>query len=79
MWEVISQALASLGSAVMAVDSTPAPDLGNFQSDPQQPGSGEEEGESLIEYEGMLVSASAAQRRRLLLLLTVCSSCVYCV
>lgn len=64
MWEVISQALASLGSAVMAVDNTPSPDLVVSAGDSQQSPVGDDEEESLIEYEGMLVSASAAQRRR---------------
>lgn len=61
MWEVVSQAIASLGPAVMAVDRAIPPDLGNSLAEPQEE---EDEGEGLIEYEGMLVSASAAQRRR---------------
>ena len=61
MWEVVSQGIASLGPAVMAVDRAIPPDLGNSLAEPQEE---EDEGEGLIEYEGMLVSASAAQRRR---------------
>lgn len=64
MWEVVSQAIASLGSAVMAVDNSLLPDLSNSPPGSQQTGAVEDEGEGLIEYEGMLVSASAAQRRR---------------
>lgn len=65
MWEMISRALASLGPAAMALNSSQAdqtvlpPDAAHpeAEAEPEDP-------EGLVEYEGMLVSASAAQRRR---------------
>ena len=67
MWEVISRALASLGPAAMALTSSQA-DQAVLAPDSVQPESESEaepeDPESLVEYEGMLVSASAAQRRR---------------
>ena len=52
MWERITVALASLGTRAL--------DLEEGQSAGLDPGNRE----SLVEYEGMLVSAAAAQRRR---------------
>ena len=61
MWELISRGLAGLGPAAMAITtSQPAQPL--MPPDTAHPE--EEDPEGLVEYEGMLVSASAAQRRR---------------
>lgn len=65
MWEMISRALASLGPAALALTSSQAdqavlpPDAAHSEADAEP-----EDPEGLVEYEGMLVSASAAQRRR---------------
>ncbi len=61
MWEMISRALASLGHTAMAV-STSNPDEPLLPPDTEAAEADDQEG--LVEYEGMLVSASAAQRRR---------------
>ena len=53
MWERITAGLASLGDQAVAGDSTESAPSEQFM-DKQQ----------LVEYEGMLVAASAAQRRR---------------
>lgn len=53
MWDRITQALAELGPAALA--------LSEGQEDMDVEAASEEE---LVEYEGMLISASAAQRRR---------------
>ena len=64
MWELISRALASLGPEAMAI-SSPQPDQPDQPLMPPDTADPEaEDPESLVEYEGMLVSASAAQRRR---------------
>lgn len=63
MWEVISRALASLGPAALALTSSQA-DQAVLPSDREEPEGESEDPEGLVEYEGMLVSASAAQRRR---------------
>ena len=62
MWEVISKALASLGPEAMSLAVAtqispllPPESLQGAQEVPQ---------EEMVEYEGMLVSASAAQRRK---------------
>lgn len=62
MWEMISRALASLGPAAMAISAPLNPDQPILPPDPD--GGEGEDPEGLVEYEGMLVSASAAQRRR---------------
>ena len=61
MWEAISRALASLGPEALALSSSQASQalLLPDSTDPKA-----EDPEGLVEYEGMLVSASAAQRRR---------------
>lgn len=59
MWEAISRALASLGPEALALSSSQQPLLSPEGTDPEA-----EDPEALVEYEGMLVSASAAQRRR---------------
>ncbi|KAL3150580.1 hypothetical protein ABBQ32_000390 [Trebouxia sp. C0010 RCD-2024] len=61
MWEAISRALASLGPEALALSSSQASQalLLPDSTDPEA-----EDPEGLVEYEGMLVSASAAQRRR---------------
>ena len=64
MWEVVTTAIASLGPAVMAVDNTPAMDPSKASAGQQSSIESESQEDELIEYEGMLVSASAAQRRR---------------
>lgn len=53
MWDRITQALAELGPAALA--------LAEGQEDMDVAAASPEE---LVEYEGMLISASAAQRRR---------------
>jgi hypothetical protein len=53
MWDRITQALAQLGPAALA--------LAEGQEEMDVEAATEEE---LVEYEGMLISASAAQRRR---------------
>jgi hypothetical protein len=53
MWDRITQALAELGPAALA--------LAEGQEEMDVEAATEEE---LVEYEGMLISASAAQRRR---------------
>ena len=58
MWESISRALASLGPEALALSSSQAL-LPADSTDPEA-----EDPDGLVEYEGMLVSASAAQRRR---------------
>ena len=65
MWEVISRALASLGPAALALTSSQA-DQAALTPEGAHPGAQAEpeDPEGLVEYEGMLVSASAAQRRR---------------
>lgn len=65
MWEMISRALASLGPAALALTSSQA-DQAVLAPDGTHPGAETEpeDPEGLVEYEGMLVSASAAQRRR---------------
>ncbi len=62
MWEMISRALASLGPSAMAIATPLNPDQPILP--PDTDASEGDEGEGLVEYEGMLVSASAAQRRR---------------
>lgn len=61
MWEVISRALASLGPGALALSTSqsdhPLQPPDSAHPEPEDP-------EGLVEYEGMLVSASAAQRRR---------------
>ena len=65
MWEVISRALASLGPAALALTCSQADQaVLPSDSDSTEPEAGAEDPEGLVEYEGMLVSASAAQRRR---------------
>lgn len=65
MWEVISRALASLGPAALALTSSQADQaVMPSDSDSAEPEAESEDPEGLVEYEGMLVSASAAQRRR---------------
>jgi len=59
---MISRALASLGPSAMAIATPLNPDQPILP--PDTDASGGDEGEGLVEYEGMLVSASAAQRRR---------------
>ena len=61
MWELISRALASLGPAALAI-STAHPDEPLLP--PDAPEDAATDDQELVEYEGMLVSASAAQRRR---------------
>lgn len=68
MWEVVTTAIASLGPAVMAVDNTPALDPSSVSAGQVPSTESESQEDELIEYEGMLVSASAAQRRRSVLL-----------
>jgi hypothetical protein len=62
MWEMISRALASLGPTAMAIATPLNPDQPILPPDTDASEGDEQEG--LVEYEGMLVSASAAQRRR---------------
>ena len=62
MWDVISRALATLGPEAMALKVA-------TQIDPLLPpetpqGAEQVNQEDMVEYEGMLVSASAAQRRK---------------
>ena len=62
MWDVISKALAALGPEAMALN------VAN-QIDPLLPpeapqGAEQANQDEMVEYEGMLVSASAAQRRK---------------
>lgn len=64
MWELISRALASLGPEAMAISSTQPDQPDRPLMPPETAEAEEEDPESLVEYEGMLVSASAAQRRR---------------
>ena len=53
MWDRITQALAALGPAALALaEGQEAMDVAAASP------------EELVEYEGMLISASAAQRRR---------------
>ena len=53
MWDRITQALAELGPAALALaEGQEAMDVAAASP------------EELVEYEGMLISASAAQRRR---------------
>ena len=59
---MISRALASLGPSAMAIATPLNPDQPILP--PDTDASEGDEGEGLVEYEGMLVSASAAQRRR---------------
>lgn len=61
MWEAISRALASLGPEALALSSS-QPSQALLPPDSTDPEA--EDPEGLVEYEGMLVSASAAQRRR---------------
>lgn len=62
---MISRALASLGPAALALTSSQADQaVLPSDSDSAQPEVESEDPEGLVEYEGMLVSASAAQRRR---------------
>ncbi|KAA6423081.1 MAG: F0F1 ATP synthase subunit alpha [Trebouxia sp. A1-2] len=62
MWEMISRALASLGPTAMAIATPLNPDQPILPPDTDASEGDEQQG--LVEYEGMLVSASAAQRRR---------------
>ncbi|DBA79149.1 TPA: hypothetical protein ACH3X1_008983 [Trebouxia sp. C0004] len=62
MWEMISRALASLGPTAMAIATPLNPDQPILPPDTDESEGDDQEG--LVEYEGMLVSASAAQRRR---------------
>lgn len=62
MWEMISRALASLGPTAMAIATPLNPDQPILPPDTDASEGDDQEG--LVEYEGMLVSASAAQRRR---------------
>ena len=62
MWEMISRALALLGPTAMAIATPLNPDQPILPPDTDASEGDEQEG--LVEYEGMLVSASAAQRRR---------------
>lgn len=60
MWEKVTVALASLGLESAGLGQTSSPPI---------PGSGDstapqKDEDQLVEYEGMLVSAAAAQRRR---------------
>ena len=55
MWERITAGLASLGDQAVAGDSRESLPSDQFMDEQQ-----------LVEYEGMLVAASAAQRRRYL-------------
>ena len=88
MWEMITWAMAGLGSAAAAATeedlqelqsagsaAAAADDAGSSSAAAAEGGSGsatdgawsgdsEQEAEELVEYEGMLVSAAAAQRRR---------------
>lgn len=59
---MISRALASLGPTAMAIATPLNPDQPILPPDTDASEGDEQEG--LVEYEGMLVSASAAQRRR---------------
>ena len=54
MWEHISEALVEIGLSVAPPSSKKEDDGGNSS----------DEGEDLVSYEGMLVSAAAAQRRQ---------------
>lgn len=63
MWEMITVAMADLGS--VALDVLPASEQVGQQVDmgkKEGEGGGEEEG--MVEYEGMLISVAVAQRRR---------------
>ena len=86
MWEMITWAMAGLGSAAAAATeedlqelqsagssaaaaageagSAAAAEGAGSATDGAWSGDSEEEAEELVEYEGMLVSAAAAQRRR---------------
>lgn len=87
MWEMITWAMAGLGSAAAAASeedlqelqsagssaaaaaageagSAAAAEGAGSATDGAASGDSEEEAEELVEYEGMLVSAAAAQRRR---------------
>lgn len=88
MWEMITWAMAGLGSAAAAATEEDLQELqsagsaaaageagsssgtaaaeggGGSATDGAWSGDSEEEAEELVEYEGMLVSAAAAQRRR---------------
>jgi hypothetical protein len=54
MWERITAALATLGPAALALGADSLTGASAAELEPEQ----------LVEYEGMLVSANAAQRRR---------------
>jgi hypothetical protein len=54
MWERITAALATLGPAALALEADSLTGASAAELEPEQ----------LVEYEGMLVSANAAQRRR---------------
>lgn len=54
MWESITAALASLGPVAMDIEGEEAPKTVETEMNEEQ----------LVEFEGMLVAASAAQRRR---------------
>ena len=83
MWEMITWAMAGLGSAAAAATEEDLQELqsagtaagaagaagteggaGGSGTDGASSGDSQEEAEELVEYEGMLVSAAAAQRRR---------------
>lgn len=54
MWERITAALATLGPAALALGADSLTAAAPVELEPEQ----------LVEYEGMLISANAAQRRR---------------
>jgi hypothetical protein len=63
MWEKITVALANLGLESAGLDSTTSGQKGESVS-LESTDSAQQDEDQLVEYEGMLVSAAAAQRRR---------------